>query len=216
MQQLIKTAVDEMSEAIWAGVNGRLETVLKSAEVRLNETFSLVMDFPKPGVRSFVVDFARLRKSSVKEDAITKTGTKYERKWYTLWCRDHRINFEYQEQVYRVYTKDIVAQLQELMEKDSDDLWTSLDKYVRNEFSTAINSYFAEIADYLERFRGDLVDSKHDRELESENLENLQVAMSEFLRMAITHRKDVQALAEGLPSRVFDRVERIVGQEHAS
>lgn len=216
MQQLIKTAVDEMSEAIWAGVNGRLENVLKSAGERLHETFSLVMDFPKPGVRSFVVDFDKLRNSSVKEDAITKTGTRYEKKWYTLWCRDHEISYEYQEQVYRLYTKDIVGQLQELMEHDSDDVWTSLDKYVRNEFSTAINSYFAEIADYLERFRGDLLDSKHDRELESETLENLQSTMGQVLKDTIIHRREVLAVIDGLDSKGFDRRDRRLEQVNAS
>jgi len=211
MQQLIKTTVDEMAESIWAGVNSRLEKVLKSAEERLHESFAVMIDFPKPKVRSIVVDFDRMRQSSITEDSITKTGTKYERKWYTLWCRKHEISFQYEEQVYRIYTKDVVEQLQQLLEEDSNRIWTSLDKYVRNEFSKAINTYFAEIADYLERFRGDLVDSKRDKELENEHMENLQTAMCELLKRAAVHRKDVQVLGEGLPDKMLSGTEKAAG-----
>ena len=196
MQKVIKNAVDEMAEDIWRSVNSRLETVLQTAEQRLNESFSVVMDFPRPDVRAFVVDFDMLRDSSITPDAVTKTGTRYEKKWYTLWCHDHAQEFQYQEQVFRIHANNIVEQLKEIIDRDSNEIWTSLDKYVRNEFSIAIKSYFAEIADYLERFRGDLMDAKNDRELESESLENLQNSMSEILARAIAHAEAASALAD--------------------
>jgi hypothetical protein len=208
MQETITTEVNAMAEGIWLRVNERLEVVLKSAEEHLHEAFSVVMDLPKPGVRSFVVDFNVLQNSAIKEGAITKTGTKSERKWYTLWCRDHQITYQYQEQVYRIYVSDVVGQLQEQMEIDSDDLWTSLDHYVRNEFRTAINSYFADIVDFLERFKGDLADAKHNKELEGETLERLLNAINKLLDKADLHLSSLQSLEEEFPLLAQDRCRR--------
>lgn len=196
MQQKAKVNVDDVLENIWTKVNSRLEPILTTAEERLYESFSVLVDFPKPKVQT-VFDLDRKLHSSIREDSITKTGTKRERRWYTLWSREHEITYQYQEQVYRIYTKDVLEQLQKILKTDSNGIWTSLDLYVRTEFTEAINTYFAELFDYLARLKGDLVDSKHDQKLESEHIEKLQMAMSELLRIATAHQKDAQSLGKG-------------------
>lgn len=198
IQDHIKQAVDELVAEVWESVNGRLAHVLRAAEERLNESFSITVDFPQPSVRAIEVDFNSLYRSSIKEDAITRTDTKYERKWYTLWIREHEVVYQYQEQVYRVFTQDIVHQLQAQMQKDSDALWSSLDKYVRHEFKEAINAYFVDVADYLERFRGDLVDAKLDKKLESERLEILRFTLNEILERTGAYRRKVEHVGETL------------------
>lgn len=200
MQQMTQQTIDSMSGGIWRGVNNRLAKILQAAEVRLNETFEVSLDFPKPHVQSVAVDFAALRQQAVREDTITKTGTRQERRWYTLWCRQHEATYQYQERVFRIYTMDIAVQLQKLLAEDHRQLREALDKYILHEFSTSIHAYFTEIAAYLERFRGDLLDSKRDQELESGRLEKLQAAMNVLLRMAVAHRKEVQEAAALLSS----------------
>lgn len=200
MQQMTQQTVDDMSGGIWRGVNSRLAKVLKAAEARLNEAFAVSLDFPKPQVRSVTVDFAALREAAVKEDMITKTGTRHERRWYTLWCHSHEATYQYQERIYRIYTMDIANQLQKLLEQDHRQIREAVDAYIRYEFSKAIHSYFTEIANYLERFKGDLLDAKRDQELEGERLEKLQSAMLLLLRAAVNHRKEVQSISEELPT----------------
>ncbi|MCX7781684.1 MAG: dynamin family protein [Negativicutes bacterium] len=199
MQQTTQKTVDDMSFRIWKGIGSRLEKVLKAAEARLNETFAVTPEFPKPKVRSVAIDFGQLRQSAVCQDTVTKTATRQERRWYTLWCHKHTTTYEYQEQVYRIYTREIANQLQNLLEEDHSKIRAVLDYYVQNEFSQAINKYFTEITNYLERFKGDLLDSKRDQELESSRLEKLQAAMHNLLRIAVNHRRDVQAIEENLP-----------------
>lgn len=200
MQQLTQQTVNDMSGGIWRGVNTRLAKVLKAAEERLNEAFAVSLDFPKPQVRSVTVDFAALREAAVKEDLVTKTGTRHERRWYTLWCHSHETTYQYQERIYRIYTMDIANQLQKLLEQDHRQIKEAVDAYIRYEFSKSIHAYFTEIANYLERFKGDLLDAKRDQELENDRLEKLQAAMSLLLRAAVNHRKEVQAITEGLPT----------------
>lgn len=199
MQQLAQRTVDEMSGGIWRGVNNRLTQVLKAAEQRLHEAFAVSLDFPKPQVRPVTVNFAALREAAVKEDKVTKTGTRRERRWYTLWCHKHETTYQYQERIYRIYTLDIAQQLQKLLEQDHRQIKDAVEAYIRHEFSKAIHGYFTEIANYLERFKGDLLDAKRDQELENDRLEKLQSAMSLLLRAAVNHRKEVQGIAEGLP-----------------
>jgi len=198
IQGLIKSAVDQLVLEMWGGVNARLDPALKAAEERLNESFSVTVDFPKPSVGAIEVDFNSLYKSSIKEDEITKTDTRYERKWYTLWCHQHEVIYQYHEHVYRVYTQDVVEQLQGQMQKDSDAIWASLDKYVRNEFKQAIHSYFVETEAYLERFRGDLADAKHDKRLQSERLEILRFSINDILEQAGGQQEEIRTVEENL------------------
>lgn len=207
MQRTVQQAVDEMAEDIWDSVNRRLSKVIKTAEDRLNESFSLTLDFPKPQVKSVNVDFARLRQGAVKEGTVTRTGVKYERRWYTLWCRNHEATYQYEETVYRIYTMEIAKQLQKMLEEDHDQIGAILERYVQEEFGKALNTHFTDIANYLERFRGDLLDSKRDRELETGKLEKLQEAMSDLYKMAVSHRQEVELVAEGRLEGIDDRAE---------
>jgi vacuolar-type H+-ATPase subunit H len=199
MQLKTQKTIDDMSIDIWAGVNRRLQKILSAAEQRINESFSVSLEFPKPKVRSVAIDFAHLRQGVVREDTVSKTATRQERKWYTLWCRKHDVAYQYEEQVYRIYTREIAGQLQSLLEDDHHKVRTALDGYVQNEFSKAIHTYFMEMANYLERFKGDLIDSKHDQELESGRLEKLQIAMDELHRLTFRHWNDVRAAGTELP-----------------
>lgn len=206
MQHTLQAAVDEMAEDIWASVNRRLAKVLKAAEERLQESFALTPEFPKPRVRSVKVDFSRLRQGAVQEGTITKTGIKYERRWYTLWCRRHEATYQYQDKVYRVQTMEIAQQLQRLLADDHSQIKTALEKYIQEEFGKSLNSHFTEVADYLERFRGDLMDSKRDRELETGKLEQLQEAMGLLYKLAVGHRQEVEAVAEELREEDAGRI----------
>lgn len=195
-QQDAKSNVDDILTGIWREVTGRLEPILKTTEERLYEAFAVLIDFPKPTVKTSL-DLDKILHSSLREGSITKTGTKRARKWYTLWSREHEVTYLYREQTYRIYIKDVLEQLQQLLKEDSDGLWASLDKYVQTEFTTAISTYFAEVFDYLERLKEDLIDSKYDQELESERIEHLHTAMKKLLRNAEIHWKDVQSLGKG-------------------
>ena len=197
IQQNAKINVDEVLESIWTGVTNPLETVLKTAGERLYETFSVTLDFPKPTILT-QFDSDKIFRSSIKKESITKIGTLLERRWYTLWSHEHKLNYQYRAHVYRIYTKDVLELLQKSFTQDSNGIWLALDQYVRTDFNEGIKIYFIEVFDYLERLKGDLSESKHDQKLKSERIENLQKAMRTLFKTTVVHRTDVELLGKGL------------------
>lgn len=197
IQQKAKKNVDEILESIWTEVTSPLETVLKTADERVYESFSVTLDFPKPTILT-KFDSDRIFNSSIRKESITKIGTMLERRWYTLWSHEHKLKYQYRTHVYRIYTKDVLELLQKTFTDDSNGIWLSLDQYVRTEFNEAIKTYFIDVFDYLERLKGDLLESKHDQELKSERMEKLQIAMQELFNSAVAHHKDVELLGKGL------------------
>jgi len=200
IQQEAKKNVDEVLEGIWTDVTRPLEAVVKTAGERLYESFSLTVDFPKPTILT-EFDPDKIFHSSIRKESITKIGTMLERRWYTLWSHEHKLTYQYRAQVYRIYCKDVLELLQRSFTEDSNGIWLSLDQYVRTEFNEAIKTYFSEVFDYLENLKGDLLESKHDQELESQRMANLQMAMGELLKTTVVHRKDVELLGKGLLMR---------------
>ena len=197
IQQNAKINVDEVLESIWTGVTNPLETVLKTAGERLYESFSVTLDFPKPTILT-QFDSDKIFRSSIKKESITKIGTLLERRWYTLWSHEHKLNYQYRAHVYRIYTKDVLELLQKSFTQDSNGIWLALDQYVRTDFNEGIKIYFIEVFDYLERLKGDLSESKHDQKLKSERIENLQKAMRTLFKTTVVHRTDVELLGKGL------------------
>ena len=191
LQALIESAIDELVNGVWAGVNNRLDKALNNAEKSLNETFSIEINFPKPSVDSIKVDFSSLYNSSIRKDKVTRTKTKQKRKWYTLWCRKQTVVYRYQEHVYRVYTKDVIEHVQSQMRKDMENLWDNLDTYMHNEFKPAINDYFVETADCLKRVSSDLADALTDKKLQSEQLEMMLLAINSILPLAYKQQENL-------------------------
>ncbi len=194
IQKLIETAVNELITEVWTGVNGRLGKALEAAERSMNETFAIAMEFPKPSVQAIQIDFNALYQSSIKEDEITRVNTKFERKWYTLWSRKHKVVYQQQEHIYCVYIQDVITQLQTKLKNDLDNLWKKLERYMDREFNPAINNYFVETADYLQRFGGDLADAMHDKKLQGEQLESLLLAIQDILTTSYEQQERLQEM----------------------
>ncbi|MBP2641804.1 MAG: hypothetical protein H6Q66_2755 [Firmicutes bacterium] len=205
IQGIIEAAVDGSITEVWMGINGCIDKALKAAEKRLNEAFSVTMDFPKPSVQAIEVDFNSLYQSSIREHKTTLVKTKYERKWYTLWCHKHEIVYCCQECAYRVCTQDLVEKLQREIKKDLYALLVTVERYMQNEFKSAINQYFGENIDYLKRFNGDLADAKHDKKLQSEQLETLLVTIDEILAKAKEQQGKLRSVEAILPSPISNR-----------
>ncbi|MBC8016530.1 MAG: dynamin family protein [Sporomusaceae bacterium] len=208
IQQNAKKDVDEVLESIWMEATKPLESVLKTAGERWYESFSVTLDFPRPTILT-VFDSDKLFHSSIKKESVTKVGTMHERRWYTLWSHKHKLTYEYQAQVYRIYTKDVLEQLQKSFTEDSNGIWISLDDYVRNEFNEAIKAYFIEAFDYLEKLKGDLLEAKHDQGLKSGRIEDLQAAMGKLLKRLSAHHKDVELLGRSFLMRC--RPDKVAG-----
>lgn len=200
IQQSAKKDVDEVLESICAEVTRPLESVLETAGDRWHESFSVTIDFPRPTILT-VFDSDKLFYSSIRKESVTKIGTLHERKWYTLWSHKHKLTYEYQTQVYRIYTKDVLEQLQKSFTEDSNGIWLMLDDYVRNEFNEAIKAYYIEAFDYLEKRKGDLLEAKHDQGLKSDSIEDLQTAMGKLLKRLTAHHKDVELLGRSFLMR---------------
>mgnify|MGYP002407932980 CR=1 FL=1 len=200
IQQNIRAHIDEVVDKISLETASRLEPLLWTAEQRLNESFAVSIEFPKPELKA-MIDVEKILASSIEEGSITRTSTKLERKWYTLWIHKHELIYNYEEKVFNITTGDVLKQFQNLLNEDSHGIWASLDEYVRSELTEAINTYFAEVFGYLERLKGDLADSKNDQELATAHIEKLQAAMNRVMKTATFHREDVLAFRQAIEER---------------
>lgn len=184
VQASIESAIDELVNRVWSGVNDRLDKALKTAEKKLNEAFSIKINFPKPDVNSINVDLNILYNSSIRKDNVTRINTKQKRKWYTLWCRKQTVVYRYQENVYRVYTQDVIEQVQAQMRIDMENLWDRLDSYMCNGFKPAINDYFVKTAECLQRVSCDLAAALDDKKMQTEKLEMKLLTINSILNVA--------------------------------
>jgi hypothetical protein len=195
IQHDIRSNIDEVVEKICLETATRLHPLLRTAEKRLNESFAVSIEFPRPELKA-MIDVEKILASSIEEGSVTRTGTKRERKWYTLWIHKHELVYNYQEKVFKVFTGDVLKQFQQLLKEDSDGVWVSLDEYVRAELTKTINIYFENVFGNLERLKGDLTDSKHDQEMAGEHIEKLQASMHKVMKTATFHREDVLAFQQ--------------------
>jgi GTPase SAR1 family protein len=108
MQQDAKESVDEVLANIGAEFTKQLETVLETAGKRLFEAFSVKLDLPRPSIL-MNFDSQQIFNNSIKRELVMKMGVVLERKWYTLWSLDHKHKYRYKEQVYRIYSRDVLA-----------------------------------------------------------------------------------------------------------
>lgn len=198
IKQKTQYTVEQTEKEFWPQIEKQLGTILQTAQERLNEAFSVSLEFPKPQINSINFDFERLQDHAIKEKSITETGTKYERRWYTLYLVKHAVEYSYEAKVYDVYTKEVGIQLRKSITEIQNNLLSSINTYINTELNNTVETYFGNLTSYLERFRGDLLDSVQDKKMEGEHLDKLQKAMSSLREVAEVHRQDVESIEVGI------------------
>lgn len=194
LHRVVETLESDLQKGIYDHVN----PILEQAAHVLNRVFDLQISFQHHKVKTISVDFDQIFKEAIEEEKVTRNKTRYERRWYTLWLKEHAVSYTAKEQEYHVNTRKIEQQTIEDLRKAHQKLHKELDKYVTQELSQNVNNYFTELKDYLDKFRGNLLDGLADKLENEETLGKLLAAMEGFLSIAELHIEDVKPLLEEL------------------
>ncbi|QSF46383.1 dynamin family protein [Paenibacillus tianjinensis] len=190
--------VESLEYDLQQEINKGVEPILEHASRTLNNAFDMKISFKVHNVKAIKVDFDQISKDAVEEKSVEKIKTKYERKWYTLWLKEHAVEYTVQEEEYHVDTRQIGKKVIQDLEKVQQKLRKELDKYVSEELAQNLTEYFSELTVYLDKFRGNLLDGLTDKQESEEMLGKLLTAMEQFLSIAVLHREDLEPVEEAL------------------
>lgn len=183
--------INELEQVIWPNVAQKMAPTLKKAELRMKNSFGITVKFPQPNVKGIKIDMSKINSGDIKEDTRTVSYTRYERRVYTLFLIKHSVESSYNENYFEVNTREIQKKTLDQLKVEQTLLEKRLNSWIKQELDEKITEYFAALADYLEKFRGDLLDTQNYRRLETEQLGKLREAMGNLLARASEHQKDV-------------------------
>lgn len=183
--------ISSLEDVIQENWRRRLGPILEAAEQRLNEAFAVEMTFPKLRLKRIPVSLDKIAERYVRKKTERLSGEYYERRWYTLGLVKHRVRYSYEVDVYRVNTKRFGDRIARELEQRQQEVQKHLLRYVQDEISAEIESLFDGVSAYLERFRGDLLDSIADQRQEEEQLATFVEELEKALSKATQHLKEV-------------------------
>ncbi len=190
LETLTSYKVSQMEKSISTEINTSLHPIMKAAQERLQGIFSVTLNFPELQIKTIDINFSKIQSNASKEKTVSRTGTNNEQKWYTAWLYQHSI-----------YTPRIGNKILHNLNANHKMMEEQLNRYVENKLSKHIDDYFRDMSDYLEGYRGDLIDSLKNKRLESDKLEELQGAMELIARIAADHNRDVEVVKEAMKEK---------------
>ena len=200
LQTEISKRVGDVEQQLWKTVRQELAPTLKAAKERLQEDFQLRIEFPQPDLRLNSINFDRMINAQIKRTTEQRTGVDYVRRWYTLWLVKHAKTYTYNQDVYLVDTRKIGRDLQKRLEVQQKELEKRVRQFIDGEVRSTVEEYFSQLEDYLERFRGDMLDSIKDQQLGAERLGKLEELLRDSIAQMELYQNDIVAAKEGLHS----------------
>ena len=158
------------------------------------------IEFPQPDLRLNSINFDRMINAQIKRTTEQRTGVDYVRRWYTLWLVKHAKTYTYNQDVYLVDTRKIGRDLQKRLEVQQKELEKRVRQFIDGEVRSTVEEYFSQLEDYLERFRGDMLDSIKDQQLGAERLGKLEELLRDSIAQMELYQNDIVAAKEGLHS----------------
>lgn len=200
IQILVNQSVQAMEAKLQQQIDHNVSAVLEHAAQTLNNAFDLKISFHQKTIKPIKVDFDHITNQSIEEKSVEKKRTRYERKWYTLWLKEHAVSYTVQEDEFHVDTKKIGADVLKELDKSQKKLQKDLEKYVTNELGSNLTIYFDELKLYLDKFRGNLLDGMKDKQESEEELGKLLAALKRLLDETNLHQQDLDPVREEIQS----------------
>lgn len=191
IQSRVTQIIHSLERDINKEVQINVSNILEHAADILNEFFDLNLSFENHKIKPIKVDFDQLSSKFTEEKTVEKTRTRYERKWYTLWLKEHAVSYKVSEQEYHVDTREIGKQAVKELKKAHQQLHNDLNSYVTKELGDNVKSYFDGLKQYLDKYRGNILDGLSDKQADEELLGKLLAAMEQYLSVAENHIEDV-------------------------
>lgn len=203
IQAAVHRFVETTEHHLHQGIRENINPVLEQASSTLNDTFQLQISFQKHTIKPIQVDFEAISENSIDQKEVEKTKTRYVRKWYTLWLKEHAESYTVVENEYHIDTKRIGKQVLNNLKGSQKKLQKDLDVYVNQELSKNISQYFKELELYLDRFLGNLLDGLHDKQENEEALGKLLTAMEKYISIVGLHQEDIRPLREEIRTEIL-------------
>lgn len=124
IQSRVTQIIHSLERDINKEVQINVSNILEHAADILNEFFDLNLSFENHKIKPIKVDFNQLSSKFTEEKTVEKTRTRYERKWYTLWLKEHAVSYKVSEQEYHVDTREIGKQAVKELKKPISNFTT--------------------------------------------------------------------------------------------
>ncbi|MFH5181886.1 dynamin family protein [Paenibacillus sp. TAB 01] len=209
IQALANKSVQEMESQLQQRIHQEVSPVLEHAAQALNNAFDLKISFQQHAIKEIKVNFDHITRDSIEETSVEKTKTRYERRWYTLWLKEHAVQYTVHEDEYHVDTKRIGKEVVADLEKAQQKLQKDLEQYISKELAVNLALYFNELKQYLDKYRGNLLDGLKDKQENEETLGKLLSAMEWLLSIAELHQQDLVPLLDEVRSGAVLKKEEV-------
>ncbi len=205
IEQDLNEASEELSNHIEADLEEGLSNILDKAKKRLQNEFKITLDFPKPQlnistevlsplgpdvVRSSSYETTRsVRKPGIWAD-ITRRLDIFEMGWGYEQIRESHGSST-------IDMTDLRDAAMKQLGSFSSEMQSRAKELVRDQ-NKALNDHFDDLKDYLEAFRGDLLDACKDKESDAHSLDERHKKIQYLLSNVEDIRQNTQAFSESL------------------
>jgi hypothetical protein len=206
-QHRIEGSLAAFSEQVKTDADTLLKEILLSAQQRLERTFNIVFMPPVFDLKAGDQASFDLRLGTVRDDSeyniyyIKRAGTVAATKRWFADLFGERWGYQKVTELEDVSIVDLGA-LKNLAMRQLGGFETAIklqfQSFIDHYLTSSISTYFSDLRQYLEEFRGDLLDALGDTRLEAGRLEQLQASIRQLRHDVDDLLIDAQTLAAGL------------------
>ena len=205
IEQRLNEVSEKLSKKITADVKEELRDILEEAQERLQRGFHVTLDFPKPQLNISIEALSPLGPDVVRSSSYETTrSVRKPGPWAGIarWLDIFDRNWGYKEirESHRSSTINMDSLQDEAMERleHFSSKMQSHAKDLAQSQEEAVSSYFDNLKEYLEAFRGDLLDACEDKQREASSLKESHDRIQKFLSEVEDVLHDTQKFNESL------------------
>ncbi|CAK0746678.1 putative Dynamin-type G domain-containing protein [uncultured Gammaproteobacteria bacterium] len=208
---LLETKLSESAQALERGVGKALHQsvgwVLEKAHSRLKtQGFHLNIKFPDPKLDAIGGQLGDLGSVAISQQTLIKKGRRETQsllgqigRWWKGDASDWGYEIRtYQETLYQVDIDKVSAKVLSLFDSEGLGLHADSKGFVGRVIEPILIGYFTELKQYLESFRGILLDGIEDHRYKQKQLDELRRVIGGIVTEAGSHGRDVTVLKEKL------------------
>jgi hypothetical protein len=143
----IEKEVNDLSQNLGESVKKKLRPIISELNRELNKDFEVSLSIPNPSFPKIDLDLDIAAASLVRTEKQTKSYS--ERRWYTLWLCEHRVEYTVTE--HKVDPRMLRETIKKTICSSVKQCSETLDAYISNSFQKNVSNYLCEIASILKR-----------------------------------------------------------------
>ncbi|MGB3640838.1 MAG: dynamin family protein, partial [Rivularia sp. (in: cyanobacteria)] len=175
-----RAEIAEARSSIINFVDTQTKPIIKNAQKRLNEVFSVNLSLPQPILASDDIEVSNPHfKSNTKYiDQGYEYVDKKKRKWWSMWLIPVKVKERVKKpdkkvEYYTVYLEDVISQVNNSLEKSIDDINSNIRDYIDEDFQQRIDLFFNGLNIYLSNYSDNLTQAQEDQKKKAEERHQL-------------------------------------------